>query len=131
LGGKQGVSAFVSKPDAVNPEHQKHATDLLLETFREKLEKGEIDLEALKKMGFKDPDDARRWLKNREDLRNRGVLDRVRGSGSVGGPLTGPTRSGTGTNTSTDAVIDPSLRPPRELQSDYEDFTRKLAQPPK
>ncbi|MCS6976886.1 MAG: hypothetical protein NZM31_07750 [Gemmatales bacterium] len=116
------------KPDPTNPQHQAKATDLMLESFKEKLERGEIDKEVLKRMKWSE-EDARRFLDQYQRLKDQGLLDQVRATGH--GKTTGVGRSATEVRSQRDLNVDPGLLPPPQLRSAWENLTRKRAAPPK
>jgi hypothetical protein len=117
-----------SKPDQANPEHAAKATDLMLDSFREKMKRGEIDKDVLKQMKWTE-EDARKFLDQHQRLKDQGVLDQVRGQGR--GKTSGVGRNATEVRSQRDLNIDPSLLPPPELRSAWENLTRKRAEPPK
>jgi hypothetical protein len=117
-----------SPPDKANPEHAAKATDLMLEKFRDKMNKGEIDKDVLKNMKWSE-EEMRRFLDQHKKLKDQGLLDQVRGLGKA--KTTGIGRNATDVRSQRDLNIDPSLLPPPELRSAWEKLTRKRAEPPK
>ena len=116
------------KPDPTNPEHLSKATDLMLESFKEKLERGDIDKEVLKQMKWSE-EDARRFVKQYQRLKDQGLLDQVRSTGP--GKTTGIGRGATEVRSQRELHVDPGLLPPPQLRSAWENLTRKRAAPPK
>jgi hypothetical protein len=116
------------KPDPTNPEHLAKATDLMLESFKQKLERGEIDKEVLKQMKWSE-EDARRFLDQYQRLKDQGLLDQVRSTGP--GKTTGIGRGATEVRSQRELHVDPGLLPPPQLRSAWENLTRKRAAPPK
>jgi hypothetical protein len=115
-----------SKPDPENPEHKAKATDLVLDTFRDRMAKGQIDKDVLKKMNWTE-EEARRFMAEYDKAKRQGLLDQARGAGrgkttSVGGPNTA------GGNVRIDPFINPDLVPPPELRGSWEALTRKRAE---
>jgi hypothetical protein len=114
--------------DPTDPEHLSKATDLLLDSLQEKMKRGEIDKEVLKRMQWTE-EDARRFLERYQRLREQGLLDAVKGART--GKTTGIGRSATQIRSGRDLYLDPTLQPPPELRNAWENLTRKRAAPPK
>jgi len=131
LGGGNGDrqnAPLEAAPFDPNRAHAEKPADLVLEEFRKKLEKGEIDRRILDKLKWSE-EDLKRFYGAYEKLRKEGRLDLARGSGTAGLRSSGPSRAATQTAKPVEAGAHPAFVPPPELRDSYEEYTRRLARP--
>jgi hypothetical protein len=113
------------KPDSQDPEHQKKATDLALESLRKKMQDGEIDKDFLKKAGLEDAAALQKFFKDYDRIK-RESPERLAGQGQQ--RARGPAKANTSLSNQKDLIIDPNSVPPPELRDALDIYTKKQAE---